>query len=104
MAYFFGKEILHRLFSQKNWEDNISRVCVEACDCSEDPLGYRAVYFMGGQQQDDSVSDSVSFVIGASFLLKREANLRLSGYKAPMTHKAISLIESKTGLDLSVAA
>lgn len=95
----FYKKYFSILNSQKNWEDEVLSVRVEACGCEEDPLGYRAVFVI--DQEDVSKN---TFAIGASLLPQREDNLRRSGYKAPMTHKAIALIENKIGSRLAASA
>lgn len=43
-----------------------------------------------------------TFEIGASYLAQREHNLARAGYRAPMTHRAIHLIEQKVGARLPV--
>lgn len=86
----------------KNWEDEVSSVRVEACRCEEDPLGYRAVFLFDGECAVPQGGNS--FVVGASFLEQRQRNLRKSGYKTPMTHRAIALIENKLGQGLSASA
>lgn len=82
----FSKKLSGFFFS-RNWEANIEDVSVQAC--SEDPLGYRAVYSMRRTAE--------TFVIGASLLAQRERNLTCAGYKLPMTERAIAAIERKLG-------
>jgi hypothetical protein len=101
MTNTYGSNLFGGLFSRKNWENGVSRVCVEACDCAEDPLGYRAVYYVEEAKRENVDKAGASFVVGASFLVKREHNLKRSGYNAPMTRRAISLIQNSTGLDLA---
>ncbi|MCB1651762.1 MAG: hypothetical protein KDI46_06905 [Alphaproteobacteria bacterium] len=86
-----------RVFSPKNWEEQIESVRVEACACEEDPLGYRAVFVA------DSQKPTQGFVVGASFLVERSLDICKSGYSAPMTRQAIALIEGKLGRQLSEA-
>lgn len=94
--------LLRNPFFGKNWERNVSQVSVEPCDRQEDPLGYRAIFFMrGGEKSPDAVTTE-TFVIGASYLALRKHNLIRAGYKAPMTHRAIDLIEQKLGARLPV--
>lgn len=88
-------------FFAKNWEQNIKQVSVEACDRKEDPLGYRAIFFTRDTASQHDVRDD-RFVIGASYLAQREFNLSKAGYKAPMTSRAINLIEQKLGSTLPV--
>lgn len=107
MTQFYRKEFFDGIFSQKNWEKEISHVCVEACDCSEDPLGYRAAFFVDDAQRkalEEAAASEPAFTVGASFLVQRQENLVKSGYSAPMTEKAIALIERKLGHVLSAYA
>ncbi len=112
MAYEIPQSLLKSPFFQKNWEKDIDQVSVEPCDLREDPLGYRALFFL---QNDDVHQDSRGeeelqadnremFVVGASYLAKREQNLANAGYQAPMTHKAIVLVEDKIGSKLTEMA
>jgi|AACY02.16.fsa_nt_gi hypothetical protein len=82
--------------SKNNFERDVLQVRVEACECSEDPLGYKAVFISGG------MSEGNEFVVGASFLAQRRHNLVKKGYFVPMTNKAIALIEGKLGRHLPV--
>ena len=82
----------------RNWENNIYRVQIESCDPDEDPLGFKAVFYF--EQEAALQARRKSFVIGASFLSQRQKNLVNAGYEAPMTHKAISLIEDQLGKPL----
>ena len=99
MKHNRAKKLLANPFSPKNWEEDIQQVSVEPCDESEDPLGYRAIFFMNKKSKRDSKG---IFVIGASYLAQRELNLTKAGYKAPMTHRAIGLIERKIGSSLPI--
>lgn len=99
------KSVLSRTLTSKNWESNINQVHVEPCDRQEDPTGYKAVFFVK-DKGDKSCFDKFktdSFAIGASYLVKRQENLKKAGYSAPMTHKAINMIESKMGSRLPMA-
>lgn len=78
-----------------NWESNIERIDVEQCEALDDPLGYRAVFHL--ERDEDHTK---SFAVGASFLAQRAANLFKAGYQAPMTEKAIALIEGRLGFAL----
>lgn len=93
-------KLLKNPFFSKNWEQDIAQVSVEPCDQKEDPLGYRAIFFMSDAMKRKEPTET--FVIGASYLAQRELNLSKAGYKAPMTHRAISLIEQKIGSSLPV--
>ena len=84
----------------RNWEEEIINVSIEPCDFKEDPLGFRAIFELG--QEKARLEEQKQFVVGASFLAKREFNLKKAGYKAPMTHKSIELIENKICQSLPV--
>lgn len=76
-----------------NWEEDIKDIRVEQCDKEEDPLGYRVIYFrMIDELKDDSTN---SYSIGASYLKNRLRKLRKAGFIAPMTQRAIELIDKK---------
>ncbi len=94
-------ETLNNPFFKKNWEEDIGRVCVEPCDEKQDPLGYVAVFFVGSKG-GKRLGWEKTYSIGASYLARRQHNLNKAGYKAPMTHKAINLIENKIGSALPV--
>ena len=73
-----------------NWEEDISDVEVESCDSSYDPSGFRVKYY----KQAPLVSSAGRiYYVGASHLGKRLECLRKAGYDAPMTSKAMRLIE-----------
>jgi hypothetical protein len=97
---FFDSRPLNPL-SAKNWEADIKHVELEACDTDVDPLGYRAVFML--TPESASAENRKSFTIGASFLPKREHNLQKAGFSAPMTQKAIALIENRLGRMLETA-
>ena len=84
--------------SGKNWEEDVSQVAIEPCDPLEDPSGYMAVFSVGGGKNRSGGCESYS--IGASYLLRRRHNLNRAGYRAPMTHRAIRLIEKQSGAAL----
>lgn len=100
MNYAQATTILKNPFSSRNWEKNIRHVSVEPCDRQEDPLGYRAIFFLS--EDDERAARSETFVVGASYLAQREYNLVKAGYVAPMTQRAIGLIEGKLGTRLPV--
>lgn len=87
------------LFS-KNWESDIQNVLVESCPLTEDPLGYKAVFYLA--KESERAAKNKSFIIGASFLAQRAHNLVKAGYQAPMTEKAITLVEGQIGDTLSL--
>lgn len=86
----------------RNWEGNIARVSIESCGENIDPLGYRAIFHL--DQETAKADERKSFVIGASFLRQRKKQLNKAGYKAPMTKKAIALLEKQIGFPLGELA
>ncbi len=100
MRYENACKALKNPFFSKNWEEDVRQVSVEPCDPKEDPLGYIAVFFVNEGEKRSGWEKT--FSIGASYLARREQNLNKAGYKAPMTNRAISLIESKLGSSLPV--
>ncbi len=70
-----------------NWEYDIQDVSVEVCESHEDPLELRVIYH---SQADDS-----EYRIGASYLNDRLKKLRRAGFDAPMTKKAMNIIDQK---------
>lgn len=80
----------------QNWEADIHDVRLEKCDRSEDPLGYHVIFFTGEKLRAAAVK---SYVIGASHLVQRLASLKKAGYDAPMTQKAIALLEARLGTE-----
>lgn len=99
------QSVLRRSLTAKNWESNINQVSVEPCDPQEDPMGYKAVFFVKeeGKPRAFDRFKTESFAIGASYLARRQHNLQKAGYSAPMTHRAIHLIEHKIGSPLPMA-
>lgn len=86
-------ELMDSNSQAKNWEKSIQHVYVERCDPAEDPLGFRAVFSM----------EDNDFAVGASYLAQRWQNLKKAGFAAPMTQKAMALIEEKIGRALHSA-
>ena len=80
----------------RNWEADIQDVELEPCDRTEDPLGYHVVYYTGERLRAAAVKN---YVIGASNLVKRLASLKKAGYEAPMTQKAIAMLENRLGTE-----
>lgn len=76
----------------RDWESDVHDVRIESCGVSEDPLGYRAVFSLAGSSQKES---EIAFRIGASSLEQRARSLAQAGYTAPMTKKAIGLVQSQ---------
>lgn len=81
---------MNMFFSIENWESDVRDVQIEACAAGEDPLGYRVVFFLNSEHQSD-----IAFRVGASSLHQRVRRLAEAGYNAPMTKKAITMIESR---------
>ncbi len=90
--------VTNPLMSSRNWEENIRSVVVETCAEDEDPLGYKAIFYLTLEAAANTKKKS--FEIGASFLAQRYHNLDKAGYKAPMTVQAIEAIEKKIGDNL----
>ena len=76
-----------------NWEEDIDEVILEACDRGEDPSGYRVVFYK--DPMNIYAKDDDRYSIGASYLKSRLDKLRRAGFDAPMTKKAINLIDKK---------
>ena len=93
---FRRKRKLRHRFILKNWEEDIADIAGEPCDVKEDPLGYRAIFYLDRDEHAAEAKDG-TFSIGASLLAKREENLFRAGYRAPMTLKAITMIEQLRG-------
>ena len=93
-----NKDAKNPLQGSRNWEDNIRSVVIEPCDESEDPLGYKAIFYLTFEAARQTKKKT--FEIGASFLAQRKHNLSKAGYKVPMTLLAIEKIEAKTGKPL----
>ena len=93
-----NQDIKNPLSSSRNWEENIRSVVIEACDEQEDPLGYKAIFYLTFEAARKT--HKKTFEIGASFLAQRKHNLCKAGYKVPMTLQAIEKIEAKTGKPL----
>jgi hypothetical protein len=81
------------LHTDMNWESDIREVQIEPD--TNDPLGFRAVFYLNDAT---AKAQEVAFRIGASNLANRARSLAVVGFKAPMTRKAMALIESRTGL------
>ena len=93
-----SKDVSNPLSRSRNWEENIRSVMIETCDESEDPLGYKAIFYLSFEAARKTKKKT--FEIGASFLAQRKHNLCKAGYKVPMTVQAIEKIEQKTGQPL----
>ena len=77
-----------------NWENDVIDVVLETCELDEDPSGYRAVYHKT-VPANTNVLSSDWYCIGASYLKNRLEKLRCAGFEAPMTIKAINLLDQK---------
>tara|TARA_B100001989_G_C24468905_1_gene428168 strand:- start:37 stop:363 length:327 start_codon:yes stop_codon:yes gene_type:complete len=91
------KVISDNRFRSRNWEEDIDDVTLEECDFNEDPTGFKVRFHRQGMKAkfEDSFD---TFHIGASFLNKRYQRILEAGYIAPMTEKAISLLEGRSKL------
>lgn len=76
-----------------NWEEDIDEVILESCEHDEDPSGYRVIFYK--DQTEDLDNDEDCYCIGASYLKNRLDKLRRAGFDAPMTKKALNLIDKK---------
>ena len=76
-----------------NWEEDIDDVILETCGQDEDPTGYRVVFYK--DPMNVYANDEDSYSIGASYLKNRLDKLRRAGFDAPMTKKALNLIDKK---------
>lgn len=92
---FTKKESTNPLQSSRNWEENIRSVVIEPCETSEDPLGYKAIFYLTFEAARKT--QKKTFEVGASFLAQRKHSLSKAGYVVPMTLQAIEKIEAKTG-------
>lgn len=88
-------DVKNPLQSSRNWEENIRSVVIEPCDESEDPIGYKAIFYLSFEAARKT--QKKTFEIGASFLAQRRHSLCKAGYKVPMTLQAIEKIEAATG-------
>lgn len=95
MTELLSERIMTRPLFSRNWEEDIRTVRIESCASDEDPLGYKAVFYL--RRESERAAKNRSFVIGASFLAQRAHNLIKAGYKVPMTQRAISQVEKKIG-------
>ncbi len=76
-----------------NWENDVNDVVLETCELDEDPSGYRVVYHKIPANVNKPEKDK--FCIGASYLKNRLETLRCAGFEAPMTKKAINMLDNK---------
>ncbi len=83
----------NRISVVANWENDVSEVVLEKCGTDEDPMGYRAVYHKVPANANKFGKDK--FCIGASYLKNRLDTLRCAGFEAPMTKKAINMLDKK---------
>jgi len=78
-----------------NWEQDVCDVALESCSADEDPLGVRVHFFT----QDSKAHLKPSYSVGGSMLEKRLHCLRKAGYDAPMTSRALDIINSSKYTD-----
>ena len=76
-----------------NWENDVNDVVLETCEVDEDPSGYRVIYHKIPANTNKPERDR--FCIGASYLKNRLETLRCAGFEAPMTKKAINMLDKK---------
>ena len=93
MTKDLSEKIMSKPLFATHWEEDIRNVRIETCPHIEDPLGYKAVFYLGIESA--RAEKSKFFSIGASFLAQRAHNLVKAGYQAPMTQKAIAQVETK---------
>ena len=84
--------LIHEYHSA-NWESDVIDVAIEVCDTEEDPSGYRVTYYTDVDSICHKAEDS--YRIGASFLQTRLKKLKRAGFDAPMTKKAINMINKR---------
>ena len=86
-----------------NWEKNVKKVKLEPCDADYDPLCMRVVFYKDSDREQEEKRVN-RYVVGASYLRERLNGIRRAGYKAPMTEKAISMVEeclaAKSNIDI----
>ena len=73
MTKDLSEKIMSKPLFAKNWEEDIRNVRIETCPHIEDPLGYKAVFYLGIESA--RAEKSKFFSIGASFLAQRAHNL-----------------------------
>ena len=76
-----------------NWEADVQDVVVETCGEEEDPSGFRVIFYTN--EVDLVHEDENSYSIGASYLQNRLKKLTRAGFDAPMTKKAMNIIDQK---------
>ena len=79
------------MFDGGNWEKDVRSVVLEACDKGDDPTGLCVIFLVGDERP---LSQRVnSYRVGASYLRKRLEGIRRAGFEAPMTVRAIEMVE-----------
>ncbi len=76
---------------QGNWEKDVHGVALEPCDALEDPMGLRAVFFI--KDEKPLTQRTNCYCVGASYLRQRLDGIRRAGFEAPMTARALELVE-----------
>lgn len=94
---FQKPKCVRHMASGENWEEDVDSVSIEKCQRQEDPLGYRVVFYRSGVAL---LVAKKRYVIGASLLRQRFESLKRAGFDAPMTLRAIRLIEKKLSCTL----
>lgn len=87
----FSKHNSISAYAPANWEGDIHEVIVELCE--DDPSGFCATFYRN--ESDAEQETSHVYRVGASFLKNRLKKLRRAGFDAPMTKKAIRIIDKK---------
>jgi len=93
MSNHLSKNRKGRIPVAANWENDVNEVVLEACELDEDPSGYRVVYHKMPANANKSGKDK--FCIGASYLKNRLETLRCAGFEAPMTKRAMNMLNKK---------
>lgn len=99
MRRTFSEYIQSGNVTPRNWEEGVREVTIESCDRADDPMGYRAVFYL--RHESARAEARKSFVVGASFLEARKVQISKAGYDAPMTQKAIGMVQKKVQKPLS---
>lgn len=95
MSDHLSKNRKGRISVVANWENDVNDVELQCCGLDEDPSGYRVVYHKIPANANKSGKDK--FCIGASYLKSRLETLHCAGFEAPMTKKAINMLNEKQG-------
>ncbi len=86
-------EIKKRPLSALNWEEDIKAISIHKCRIEDDPMGFRVTFVRSGEENRRNRENQYS--IGASYLKNRLKKLNKAGFNAPMTQKAINIIDQE---------